>query len=107
MPLPAPDTTAQVALTAAQVAASATLHSMINHALLVIVAALIGIVGWFGRGTLQRIESKICGKADKEKNDEEHQALFAHYHEVKIDDCRPPKCSGKAGDLMVPHQPKG
>lgn len=99
-----PTSAINTAALAAHIATNATIHSYINHVLLVVVGSLLCVIAWFFRGTLFRIEKGLEKKADKETNDSDHIALFAHYHEVRIDDCRPPKCTGQAGDLMVPHQ---
>ena len=97
-------TAAALAEVTARTASIVTLHSYVNHGLLGLVVFLLGIIGWFGRGTLRRIETKICSKADKEQNDGDHKALFSHYHAVEIEGCQPnKKCKGEAGDLMVPH----
>lgn len=75
---------------ASQVAHDATINAYVSHGLSGVVISLLGILAFFLKGVLKR-------------NDDDHRALFSHRHGVKIDDCRPPKCTGEAGDLTVPH----
>jgi hypothetical protein len=93
-----------LAAVTAHTAAIVSFHSYINHALLIFVVGLLGVIGWFGRATLTDIKKGIEKKADKETNDGDHKALFSHYHGVEIEVCNPDKkCIGETSDLMVRH----